>query len=214
MKFNGRIINLFGEELFLHERTIKDAFDHNEFAEDQTEWTANSEIYFQVVILQSALKFNITKISEELKQKINERENTLFFRLLKKNKLTVEIESLKVQEAKFKKKLKLDYIYQNLGIAKLRELVDVVRFDIEKQSRSNEKTEKIGRANMVQLVAHYSNMKWEDVENLSVSEFVLRLEQSINLLNSQAGGPWASTSKTDEQREWEKVYEHFYGNVN
>ena len=213
-KFNGEIINLFGEELLLHERCIKDAFDLNEFAEDQTKWTANSEIYLQVVILQKSLSLNIDKIKIAIAEKEAKINSLLSFRPFKKQKLQKELTELKKKLAHLTNLFTIESIYQNVGIGRLRELNDKIRFDLEKQSRATEKGEKIGRANMTQLVARFSNMKWEDVENLSVSEFTVRLEQSINMLNTEISGKFGVKSKSDEISEWEKVYDHFYGRVN
>lgn len=210
-KFNGEIINLFGEELLLHERCIKDAFDLNEFAEDQTKWTANSEIYLQVVILQKSLSLNIDKIKIAIAEKEAKINSLLSFRPFKKQKLQKELTELKKKLAHLTNLFTIESIYQNVGIGRLRELNDKIRFDLEKQSRATEKGEKIGRANMTQLVARFSNMKWEDVENLSVSEFTIRLEQSINMLNAETTGKFGTTSKAQEVSEWEKVYNHHFG---
>ncbi len=216
-KFNGEIINLFGEELLLHERSIKDAFDQNEFAEDQKEWTANSEIYFQVIVLLSALKYNI----ELADQKLSEKERELFalesspfsfFAWKKARKITAEISTLREKLYDYQSKISIQNVYQSLGIGTLRTLVDKVRYDLEKQPRTNEKGEKVGRANMTQLVAKYSFMKWDDVEKLSVSEFSIRLEQAINMMNMEFTGKFGIKSQSDEQKEWEKFYEHSFGN--
>lgn len=216
-KFNGEIINLFGEELLLHERSIKDAFDQNEFAEDQKDWNANSEIYFQVIVLISALKYNI----ELADQKLSEKERELFslesspFSFLawkKVRKITKEIYTLREKLYDYQSKISIQHLYQNLGIGTLRALVDKVRYELEKQPRTNEKGEKAGRANMTQLVAKYSFMKWDDVEKLSVSEFSIRLEQAINMMNMEFTGKFGVKSQSDEQKEWEKFYEHSFGN--
>lgn len=215
--FNGEIINLFGEDLLLHERSIKDAFDQNEFAEDRKEWTANSEIYLQVIILISALKYNI----ELADQKLSEKERELFslesspFSFLawkKVRKITKEIYTLREKLYDYQSKISIQNVYQSLGIGTLRALVDKVRYELEKQPRTNEKGEKVGRANMTQLVAKYSYMKWDDVEKLSVSEFTIRLEQAINMMNLEFTGKFGIKSQSDEQKEWEKFYEHSFGN--
>lgn len=217
-KFTGEIINLFGEEVLLHERSIKDAFDHNEFAEEQNEWTANSEIYFQVIILISALKFNIELADKKLFEKEKEfflfNSNTFNFLSRRKiKKLSEEISNLRANLSLLKKKITIEYIYENLGIGALRSLIDKVRYEFEKQPRlSNEKNEKVGRSNMVQLVAKYSSMAWDDVERLSVSEFTIRLEQAINMMNMELTGKFGMKSQSDEQREWDKFYEHSFGN--
>lgn len=215
--YNGEIINLFGEDLLLHERSIKDAFDQNEFAEDQKEWSANSEIYFQVTILISALKYNIELADQKLKEKERElfslESSPFSFIAWKKvRKITEEISTLREKFYDYQSKISIQYIFQNLGIGKLRELVDKVRYDLEKQPRTNEKGEKVGRANMTQLVAKYSYMKWDDVEKLSVSEFTIRLEQAINMMNMEFTGKFGVKSQSDEQKEWEKFYEHSFGN--
>lgn len=191
MKFNGEIIELFGEKLYLHERTIGVAFDHNEWAESQTKWDANSEIYLNVLILQKALQFNLDRLPIFT---FNGKKYSIAFTRYKK----------------LSRLLSTEYIFKNLGVGKLRELTDKVRFKLEKQSRNTQESEKVSRATMIQLVAKYSNMNWEEVELLSVNEFTIRLEQAVNMLNSERTGKFGIKSSSDEMKEWEKAYNHFY----
>lgn len=191
MKYNGEIIELFGEKLLLHERAIGDAFTHNSFAETQNTWTANSEIYLNVLILQKALQFNIEKLPH-----ITLRGKKYYLRPSKYKKLT--------------KLLSIENIYKNLGVGSLKKLVDKIRFDLEHQSRESAEGEKIGHDNMVQLVAEYSRMTWDDVRKLSVSEFTIRLEQAFNMLNTQISGKFGTKSRADEYNEALEAYNHFF----
>jgi len=191
MKFNGEIIELFGEKLILHERSIGDAFDHNEFAEKQINWNANSEIYFNVLIFQKALQFNISGLPH-----FSIRGKTFQLRPFRYKKLN--------------KLLSIENIYKNLGIGRLRELVEKIRFDLEKQPRETSEGEKISNNNLIQLVVEYSKMNWDDVNKLSVSEFTIRLEQAFNMLNTHISGKFGTKTQADEYNEALEAYNFFY----
>lgn len=194
-KYKGEIISLFGEKLLLHERSIKDAMDLNEFIKGRASFDPATEIYINTLILLNALRFNI--------------ERLLYFKFRGKR---IPLRLFKYK--RLRKKLSINYIYKNLGIGTLKQLVDKVRFDFEKQPRSNQKTEEISRSNMIQLVAKYSNMKWGEVEELSVSEFTIRLEQAFNMLNTEISGRFGIKSRADEEKETLDAYNHFFGSVN
>lgn len=193
MSYRSQYIELFGERLLLHERSIKDAQDHNEFAESITTWDFTSELYFNVLILRKALKANL---------------NQLPYLALGGKRFPLRVFKFR----KLSRILSEEYIYKNLGVGTLRSLVDKIRFDLEMLPRNNESTEKISRANLTQLVARYSNMTWDEVEKLSVSEFNIRLEQSINMMNAETSGKFGIKSRADELRDAEDAYNHFFSN--
>lgn len=193
MKLRGEIIELFGEKLLLHERTIKDSDELDEFVKSLDNWDRQTENFIGVSILQRALKLNIDRLP--------------YFTFRNK-----KISLRPFRYKKLKHLLSDDHIYNNLGIGRLKELVNKIRFDLEKQIPNEDGGgEEISRANRIQLVAKYSNLRWEEVEQLSVSEFVIRLEQAINILSSELNGKFGLRSHADEVRQAQREYEDLFG---
>ena len=59
--YNAANVELFGEHLILHERSISDAFATNDFLSSQ-EYTLRVDTFIKVTILRDALQFNLHKL--------------------------------------------------------------------------------------------------------------------------------------------------------
>lgn len=192
MKFNGEYIDLFGEKLLLHERTFKDAQDLVEwmFGNKKIE-SASFEATVKLNFLIDALKFNVEKHPFASNHLFTKK---YWYRPFRKRKL------LKLFSPEFLK--------NNLSSRMVDELIHKVRFNLEKQKNNSKEGTVLSRTLMLQMVSQYSGITWEEAENLSVSEFEARLEQALNIYNSERGGELNLKSRDQLERESNKELEY------
>ncbi len=181
-KYDGVHIKLFGIRLLLHERSIKDAFELNRQIDSLDEIDALVDIHLKIKTILDALKFN---------KKIYK------YNLFTRNKLS--------------KILTQEYLYKNLSLKRLDELYNKVVYELEKQAKEKGGKKTMSTENMIQLVSKFSNISWEETLELSVSEFLIRLEQAINYMNFIASGKYNALTERDKQIKLEKEYEQIFG---
>jgi hypothetical protein len=100
-------------------------------------------------------------------------------------------------------------MYRSCSIRQLNELYDVLVYDLEKAARTKERDtkEKISSSVAIGLISRYFSMSWDDVKNLSVSQYVLRLEQAFNFMKYDKTGSFDLLNHIDKQVELEDEYE-------
>ena len=186
LKWKGTYIELFGERLLLHERCIKDASRTSQAVNGLSEFDSITETYLKIFVLLDALKFNLQQT----------------FKIF-----GWEFPINPFKHSRLKKKLTVEYFEQNLGIGTLDKYSGVVLHDLEGKLKDRQTDKSISYEFMIGLVRQYYNLSLEQVENMPVSEFTLKLEQSINYLNAIRGAKVQTMSAADEQRMYENEYD-------
>lgn len=180
MSFKAEIIDLFGEKLILHERTIGDEFRHRDKMLSIIDYDETHELLLNCQMLLDGLSLNI----KDCYLLIGD----------------IKILTKPFRKRKLSKLLSIKNLFENLRIGELNRLLNKLNIDLEGLEKgTGDNKVVISRANMISLVCEFTNCKWEDVLNLPITEFRERLEQAMKIAAIYGGGKYDPLSEKDKQ---------------